>query len=64
MANHIQNLTAARDDAQATIAAAELELVSLMAYLSSPKFYEDNTVQIRTDLYPKLMALRSTLMGV
>lgn len=39
------------------------DVTEILQYLAGSKFAEDNTVQIRTDIYPKLMALRSKLLS-
>ena len=38
------------------------DLTDLLMYLQSSKFAEDNTIQIRTDLWPKLIEIRSKLV--
>jgi len=38
------------------------DLTDLLMYLQSSKFAEDNTVQIRTDIYPKLAEIRLRLV--
>lgn len=63
--NHIHRLTAERDEARAVISSTAEELHELVAYLTSPKFSwpDGDYVHIRTDLMPKLIALRNTLTG-
>lgn len=60
--NHIARLTAERDEARAQLAATEAALTDLMVYLTSSKFHADDTVHVRTDILPKLSALRAGVM--
>jgi hypothetical protein len=53
--NHIHGLTTERDEALGKIREARQALTDLQRYLSSAKFHEDNTVQIRTDIGPKIL---------
>lgn len=57
--NYIARLKAERDEAIAELAALRDGIVEIELYLMSSKFHEDNTVQVRTDILPKLAALRS-----
>lgn len=57
--NHIARLKAERDEARARLTETEAALTCLLSYLSSSKFHDDNTVQVRTDIAPKLMDIRS-----
>jgi hypothetical protein len=61
--NHIARMTAERDTARATLADATAELAELVCYLSSAKFAwpDCDFVHVRTDILPKLIALRGTL---
>lgn len=56
-------LIAERDEARAAIRAAREELTWIEHYLTSSKFHEDNTVQVRTDILPKIAAVRFSLCG-
>lgn len=61
--NHIARLTAARDTARGQLATAEAELSAILAYLQSDKFAwpDSDYVHVRTDILPKLAALRGQL---
>jgi hypothetical protein len=62
--NHIARLTSERNDARAQLDAARAELNDLLGYLGSDKFTsapDADHVHVRTDLMPKLLALRLTL---
>ena len=60
--NHITRLTMERDEAWQQIREARDKLAELERYLYSHKFHEDNTVQIRTDIGPKLLDIRFGLI--
>lgn len=61
--NHIQSLTMQRNAARETLQNAQAELETLLTYLDSSKFQGDGDyIYIRTDLRPKLMALRMTML--
>jgi hypothetical protein len=59
--NHIQHLTEQRDEALAAKAEAIRLLCELEAYLLSPKFYDDTTVQI-ADVLRRLAPVRYALL--
>ena len=61
--NYINRLQSDLTSARAQQAAVASELNDLLSYLSSDKFGgpDCDYIHIRTDLMPKLMALRSTL---
>lgn len=63
--NHITWLTQERATALATIEGAKDELDGILAYLCSDKFAwpDSDYVHVRTDIMPKLLALRSALLG-
>lgn len=63
--NHIKRLTAERDHAQKVIRTARAELTDLECYLTSAKFAapESDYVHVRTDILPKLSAIRFALCG-
>jgi hypothetical protein len=62
--NHIQSLTMQRDAAREALQNAQAELNDLLVYLESSKFRGDGDdyIYITTDLKPKLMALRMTML--
>ena len=60
--NHILRLTNERDRAREQIAIAHDMLTDILVYLTSNKFAENDYVHVRTDIGPKLMALRSELI--
>jgi hypothetical protein len=62
--NYIARLTSELGDARAQLDAARAELNDLLVYLGSSKFTsapDADHVHVRTDLMPKLVALRLTL---
>jgi len=62
--NYIARLTAERDAAAATLDGARGELAELLAYLASDKFAgAGDYVHVRTDLMPKLLALRLAMLA-
>jgi hypothetical protein len=61
--NHIQRLINERDEAWQQIRQAREALMYLEHYLTSSKFHEDNTVQVHTDILPKISAIRFSLIG-
>lgn len=60
--NHIQRLINEREEAWQQIRAARDMLTDIERYLTSSKFHEDNTVQVRTDILPKIAAARFALI--
>jgi hypothetical protein len=56
--NHIQRLIGEREEAWQQIREAREALTELEHYLTSSKFHEDNTVQVRTDILPKIARIR------
>lgn len=60
--NYIHQLKAERDEARAAIREARELLTELECYLTSSKFHEDNTVQVRTDILPKIARVRFGLL--
>lgn len=61
--NHIARLTAERDDARETIRAARDALLEVTSI--SPKFHgpDNDYVHLRTDILPKIEAIRFSLCG-
>jgi hypothetical protein len=62
--NYIQQLIRDRDEARKAASDARWALTLLEHYLTSSKFHEDNTVQVRTDILPKIADIRFMLCGV
>lgn len=62
--NYIHQLRHERDEARAQIDAARAELNGLLGYLGSDKFAapDGDYVHVRTDIMPKLLKLRLTLL--
>lgn len=60
--NHIARLTQDRDTARQTLTDTTDAINQLIGYLCSTKFAgpDNDFVHIRTDLMPKLLALRNT----
>ena len=56
--NHIQRLAEERNELAARLQHMQDELLHVIIYLQSPKFYNDDTVHVRTDMLPKLYQLR------
>jgi hypothetical protein len=59
--NHIQHLTVQRDEALAEKRDALQLLIDLQAYLQSPKFHDDPTVQC-ADVMRRLAEIKHALM--
>jgi hypothetical protein len=57
--NHIAKLTQERNEYREQLAVTREHLDILLAYLGSDKFRTDDYVHVRTDLWPKIMHLRS-----
>jgi hypothetical protein len=61
--NHIARLTQERDHAREVIRALRDQLTDLEVYLTSTKFQENDSVHVRTDILPKVGALRFLTCG-
>jgi hypothetical protein len=63
--NHIARLIAERDEARAAIRAAREELTWIEHYLTGAKFAAPDAdyVHVRTDILPKIAAVRFSLCG-
>lgn len=63
--NHIARLTNERDDARDVIRRARDALTEIELYLTSSKFWApgDDYVHVRTDMLPKISAVRFILCG-
>lgn len=61
--NYIKQLVSDRDEAWQQIREARDALTEMEHYLTSSKFHEDNTVQVRTDILPKIARVRFSLCG-
>jgi hypothetical protein len=62
--NYIQSLQESNAEKLTLISEAVEELTSLMAYLQTPKFHGtgNDYVQISTDIFPRLRAIRMGLL--
>ena len=61
--NHIARLISERDEARAAIREARDMLTDIELYLTGRKFHEEDYVHVRTDILPKIAAVRFGLCG-
>ena len=64
--NHIARLTAERDELRQAIAQTRADLTDLECYLTGAKFSapDSDYVHVRTDILPKIAAIRFAICGL